>query len=417
MNKTIKGGARHGAVNVPSSKSQAHRALICAALSDKPCEVSFRGASNDIVATSNCLSALGAEIAPHDGGCRVIPISRPRADEVILRPGESGSTLRFLLPLVGALGASARFVMEGRLGERPMDALTSQLMAHGMVIGREGDSLTCLGKLTSGVYTLPGDVSSQFVSGLLFALPLLDGDSEIRLTGAVESRAYITMTENAISGAGIRFEKGESSYHIYGNQRYRAGERIDVEGDWSNAAFFLCMGALSNKGVSVSGLDATSAQGDKAVLEILGRAGAKIDMAGGKISVSKGELKPRSIDASMIPDLVPTLAALCALCRGESRITNAARLRFKESDRLRTTSAMLSALGAQVTETADGLIIDGTGRLDGGRVDAAGDHRIAMAAAVAACGCESDVEIIGAECVSKSYPAFFDDFECLEAEA
>ena len=414
MIKVIAGGQRHGSVTVPSSKSQAHRALITAALSDRPCRLYFNGASNDILATAGCLGALGANIVLTEGGCIVRPISQSAPGEKLLRPGESGSTLRFLLPLAGALGVSARFILEGRLGKRPMDALTDELKAHGMSVQGDESSLICSGKLTSGVYTLPGDVSSQFVSGLLFALPLLEGDSEIRLTGAIESRAYITMTENALAKCSVRIKNDGRNYFIPGSQCYKAGDSMSVEGDWSNAAFFLCMGALSYEGVSVRGLDTVSAQGDKAVLDILKRFGANININDDVVSVSKGSLRPQTIDASMIPDLVPALSALCALASGRSEITNAARLRLKESDRLKTTSRMLNALGARVTETVDGLIIDGVNRLKGGRADAAGDHRIAMAAATAACGCEENVEICGAECVNKSYPAFFNDFEALE---
>lgn len=417
MDISVKSGSRCGAVQAPASKSVAHRLLICAALSREESVIRLNGLSKDIDATARCLTALGADITIKEKEITVRPIQRLPAGQIALYPGESGSTLRFLLPVAGALGAEAVFIMEGRLHERPMDALTDELKRHGMNIRQEGDRLYCSGRLQSGDYSLPGDVSSQFISGLLFALPLLEGKSSFTVTGEMESAAYVEMTKNALRDSGVLIGETENGYTVEGNQTYRAAPETIVEADWSNAAFFLCMGALSHKGVRVIGLNPASAQGDRAIIDILKRFGAQVECQDGAYTVRKGPLKGQTVDARAIPDLVPVIAALSALARGRTRIVNAGRLRLKESDRLQTARQMLSSLGADIAETPDGLIIDGKESLAGGQTPAYGDHRIAMAAAVAACGCRGDVTIEGAQCVEKSYPDFFQHLAALEVEA
>ena len=430
-------GPRRGAVRVPSSKSQLHRLLICAALSDCPAMIEYDGLSKDIEATAACLAGLGASIDMREEGLlRVSPIGTQQLPGKgfanteamhgrILPAGESGSTLRFLLPVAGALGASCAFRMEGRLPERPLAPFDDELRAHGMTIersqGAEADPggavlLECSGQLQPGAYSLPGDISSQFVSGLLMALPLLGGNSTLRVTGRLESSAYVRITEDVLRLAGIRIEKNRQEYSIPGGQRPRLPERTEAESDWSSAAFFLCMGALSEGGVHVKDLRMGSHHADRAAADILERMGAAVTAENGGVTVRKGRLHGIDIDASGSPDLVPAIAALAAAAEGCTRIRGAARLRLKESDRIRTTAEMLSALGADVSETDDGLVINGRERLRGGCADAAADHRIAMAAAVAAGACEAPVIIKGSGCVAKSYPRFFRDLEGLEIE-
>ena len=419
MNKTVRAGARSGSVTIPASKSAAHRQLICAALSKAMSTVVCDGISKDIEATMNCLQALGMKFRSTEEGIRVIPYGfekaeRERSERKLLPCGESGSTLRFLLPVAAALAENVMFHMEGKLPERPHKELIEQLVKHGAEIRQEGPEMYCSGQLKGGFYELPGDISSQFVSGLLFALPLVSEDSTLRITGKIESAAYITMTENAVTEAGIRFEKNGQEYRIPGGQTYRSREFTEVERDWSNAAFSLCAGAFSEHGILTKKLDFNSPQGDKEVVSVLKAFGADVSECGDGILVRKGSLHGFVIDASGIPDLVPVLSVLAAGASGETRIIHAERLRFKESDRLKSTAAMLTALGGTVTETDDGLIIQGTGSLTGGTVNPENDHRIAMAAAVAAGICTGDVTIEDAQCVAKSFPAFFEVWETLE---
>ena len=414
MNQTLLPGPRSGAVDIPASKSQAHRLLICAALGQAPVTLRCRGISRDIAATIDCLNALGAGIHAEGEVLTVQPITNTPNGVCHLFCGESGSTLRFLLPVVGLLGAEAVFHMEGRLPQRPLHPLDEVLTAHGMTVRQEGSLLFCGGKLRPGAFSLPGDVSSQYISGLLMALPLLDEASSLTVTGQMESAAYIAMTESVLNRGGIALRRSGSVWHIPGGQRLRFPDRLTAEGDWSNAAFFLCMGALSPEGVTVHGLDLASSQGDRAVLNILAAMGARVSTENGSVTVRRGELKGVAIDAGPIPDLIPVLCVTAAGAEGDTQIFNAGRLRLKESDRLRTTAQLLTALGGSVEEQPNGLLIHGTGRLRGGIADSYGDHRIAMSAAVAACLCESPVTVQGMACVSKSYPHFWEDFDALK---
>ena len=412
MTTVLPAGALAGTVKIPASKSQAHRLLICAALGKSPVTLMCDGFSQDITATARCLQALGAQVQmEEDRLLRLTP--GPAADCGVLPCGESGSTLRFLLPVAAALGVTATFRMEGRLPQRPLAPLDEELSRHGVSLHRCGDTLTVSGRLQPGDYTLPGNVSSQFVSGLLMALPLLDGDSTLTVTGTVESAAYIAMTEDSLRLSGIRLQKDGWVYRIGGKQTFSLPQTLAVEGDWSNAAFFLCAGALSEKGVTVTGLNTASAQGDRAVVDILRQFGAKVTENSGSVTVSAAPLRGITVDATPIPDLIPVLSVVAACAAGETRITGAARLRWKESDRLATTADMLRALGGDVTELPDGLILRGSA-LTGGTVDACRDHRIAMSAAVAASRCP--VTVLGSECVGKSYPRFWEDYAAVKGE-
>ena len=447
MTKTISHGPKSGIFEVPSSKSQAHRMLITAALSKSAGNLLVNGISKDISATVKCLNAMGADIRITENG--------PSNSEIIINPirktidhsgmsalykhlpcGESGSTLRFLIPVAGALGLDVVFHMEGRLSERPLGALTDALSAHGMTFSQDGDCLYCRGQLKSGTFTIPGNISSQYISGLIMALPLLNDDSAIEITDHIESGDYIDMTVAAVTAAGIKLTKEENNYHIKGNQCYNVPVTRIVEKDWSSAAFPLCMGTFSKEGVTVPGLNTASVQGDKEILNILKGFGAEVSYEYSDIintgtnldqdnpdkdpnrngsenilrsvTVKKGTLKGQVIDASRIPDLVPVISVVAAGASGETRITHAERLRLKESDRIATTVSMLRSLGADAEETEDGILIRGKEQLPGGTVDPYNDHRIAMSAAVAAGICEEDVTVTGAECTDKSFPGFWD---------
>ncbi len=416
MTRVIEPGKRSGTVDVPSSKSVAHRMLICAALSENKSRLYLTGRSKDIIATVRCLNSMGAEITEDESKKAFIinPVSGNDKGTRELYCGESGSTLRFLLPVAGALGMDVCFHMEGKLPTRPLGALIDVLTANGMKIEQRNELLHCSGRLNAGSFTIPGDVSSQYISGLLFALPLLEGDSRLRITGKIESADYILMTEKAISDAEIHFEKTSDEYFIPGKQKYLSPLSACVESDWSNAAFFLCMGAMSEKGIEARGLQLDSMQGDKEILRILEKFGAEVKIKQNSVFVKKNRLFEQTIDASSIPDLVPTLCALAAGAEGTTRIVNASRLRYKESDRIRTTCEMLRSLGADIEENADGLTVHGKTWLSGGMIPQFNDHRIAMAAAVAAGICRDEVTVADAECTEKSYPDFWNDLETLE---
>ena len=415
MNVTIQPGPRQGRVRIPASKSQAHRLLLCAALGEGETELLCGGLSADIRATMDCLRALGAGIWQEGERLRVKPIrTAPRS--CALPCGESGSTLRFLLPQAGALGTEAVFHRKGRLPQRPLRPLDEELRSHGMKLREEGEALYASGMLTAGDYTLPGNVSSQFISGLLMALPQLPGDSRLTVTGDLESAGYVAMTEDALAESGIRWQRTGQVWSIPGGQRFRPPRLCQVEGDWSNAAFFLCAGALSRRGVTVEGLSLRSSQGDQAVLRLLRRFGAEVTEREGAVTVRSGMLHGITVDAGPIPDLIPTLSVVAAASVGDSRIENARRLRDKESDRLEGTAALIRDLGGSARVEGDTLIIHGRGGLRGGNASVLGDHRLAMAAAIAACACRESVTVDDSRCVEKSYPRFWEDFRQLKGE-
>ena len=416
MNKTILPGARTGEVHIPASKSQAHRMLLCAAMGENEVTLRCRGLSKDILATVACLKALGASVDAEGEVLHLRPVSAPPPGLCLLPCGESGSTLRFLLPLVGALGASAVFEREGRLPERPIEPLGRELCRNGMDIRSDGARLSCSGQLRPGAFSLPGNISSQYISALLMTLPLLEGESTLHMEGALESAAYVAMTEEVLRLGGVRTEKTGYGYRIPGGQRCRFAPELSVEGDYSNAAFFLCAGALSERGIRVTGLDPQSRQGDRAIVPLLEEMGAQVASDGSSVTVKRAALHGITIDASPIPDLIPVLSVVAAAASGETRVIHAQRLRLKESDRLHSTTQMLRALGAEAEELLDGLVIRGGRTLAGGTVDACGDHRIAMSAAVAGGICRGAVTICGSECVQKSYPDFWTDFQQLKGD-
>ena len=408
---TVAPGALSGTVRAISSKSDAHRNLICAALASEPTAFSPFTPTADIDATMSCLSALGASFtALPDGGVMVIP-GKPLAAP-LLDCGESGSTLRFLLPVAAALGCGASFCGHGRLPERRVTALLEALQKNGCTPSSAQLPLSLSGRLAPGKYEIVGNESSQYISGLLFALPLTGGDCSLRIVGPLSSRGYVDMTLRTVRRFGITVRETEEGFEITGGQRYRSPGTASLEGDWSNAAFFLVAGACGN-GVTVTGLEETSVQRDREIANLLSLFGAQLACRDGSVTVSPGRLTGRRIDVDQIPDLLPVLSVLACAAEGETLLENAARLRDKESDRLATTAAMLRALGGLVEEFPDALRIRGVGRLHGGTVDGAGDHRIVMAAAVAAGISDAPVAIRGAEAVRKSYPGFFEDLKAL----
>lgn len=406
-----------GKIKAISSKSHAHRVLICTALSNEPTKINCNVLSKDITATVECLKNLGAGISINGDEILVTPKGFNKKAEIDC--GESGSTLRFLLPLVSALGIDTTINAHGRLPERPLSPLKEELEKKGVVFETDNEfPLHITGNLQSGEYELAGNVSSQFVSGLLFALPLLDGDSKISLIPPVESKSYIDMTVATLRDFGILIEETENTYIIKGNQKYISPREITIDGDWSNSAFFLCAGALSKDGVTVTGLNINSTQGDKKILDILKRMGARVEINNDEITVKKNKLMGTMVNGGDIPDLVPIVSVMGAMCdKGVTHIVNASRLRLKESDRIATTEALLTKAGAAVSETDDGLVIWGENDLIGGRVDGANDHRIVMSAAILSCLCALPVDIVGAEAVEKSYPHFFEDFNRLGGKA
>ena len=413
------------------SKSYAHRLLIAAALSDarEPVLVSYAGASEDISATCRVLRALGAEVeeltdaAGRPAGARVRPIDREHLPQMPeLDCGESGTTLRYILPVVAALGCGALVTGRGRLPQRPLEPLGAELRRQGIRLTEptSGDvlPLTLEGRLVPGDYALPGNVSSQFVGGLLYALSLLEDVSRLTVTHSFESRAYVAMTLEVLRSAGVVITEGTSSenlpvWTVEGRGRLHAAENLAVEGDWSNAAFWLCAGALGDHAVTVRGVRADSAQGDRAVSAALMLFGARGQRSSQAATIRPDRLRGIDLNAHDIPDLVPVLAAVAACADGTTHLTGCARLRIKESDRLATTASELSALGANVRAEGDSLVIEGRPRLAGGTVDSHNDHRIAMMAAIAAIRCDGPVYITDAEAVNKSYPDFFDHYRML----
>ncbi len=380
-----------GEIAALPSKSQAHRALICAALAKGKTRIVCGQTGQDVEATVRCLRALGAEIEYDGTAYTVAPIAAP-AQDAVPDVGESGSTLRFLLPVACALGVNTEFVLHGRLARRPMEPLWSELQRHGAVLERGENTIRTGGKLAGKGFSLAANVSSQFLSGILFALCVMGGGS-LHLETAMESAPYFDMTCDALERFGAELIKEETLIRLASGSLQSPGE-LAVEGDWSNAAFWLCADRIGGSQLTVTGLDPASRQGDRA-------APACID------AICAGNAV---IDCGQIPDLVPPLAALAAFCPGRTVFAGAARLRLKESDRIESVVQMLKSLGAEAGALPDGLWVEGRRCLPGGAVDACGDHRIAMAAAICAPGCEGPVTIRGAEATEKSYAGFWKDY-------
>ena len=391
-----------GAVSAVPSKSQAHRLLIAAGLKKGSTAVRNVGRSDDVLATCACLEALGATIENKNGDAFVRGITSVKKGGV-LPAGESGSTLRFLLPVAAALGAECSFSGKGRLLSRPVASLTEALQDNGV----ETDGIVVRGKARAGRYVIDATVSSQYITGLLFALPLLDGDSTLEPVGEAVSKKYVEMTEEVLKKANIETQTVDIGYYIRGNQQYNLPDEVVCEGDWSSAAFMLVAGAVGRR-VAVSGLNTCSLQGDSAILGILRQTGATVCEEGNAVEVIGGAEKPFDVDIENIPDLAPVLAVLAATLKGESVLRNVGRLRITESDRLQAIEEMLTVAGIGWQEKDNTLVIWG-GIPHGGDFDGKNDHRMVMASCLLASLCDQRSTVSYAEAVNKSYPSFYED--------
>lgn len=393
-----------GTLNAPSSKSYSHRMIIAAALADGVSEISNVTGSNDIQVTAGAMEALGADVLA-DGSVYTVRGIKSPASKADIDCGESGSTLRFIIPVAAALGTNTTFTGHGKLPERPYTPYVREFAKKGITFeSQSGLPMTISGKLSAGEFLLEGDISSQFITGLMFALPLCEEDSVIKLTSPLQSKPYADMTVAALKNFGINiFEtkmNGLPMYLIKGRQKYSPC-RVSVEGDYSQAAFFFTANALGSE-INVKNLIPDSVQGDKAIIDIIEKCGS--------------DMKPFTVDVGNIPDLVPILAVLGCFTEGTSRIVNAARLKIKESDRITAVANALNAIGGRVTAGDDFLEMQHIDRFTGGEVDSCNDHRIVMAAAIATTASAGPVIIRGAEAVNKSYPRFFEDLKALGGE-
>lgn len=414
MKMTLNPRPRGGRFTAPPSKSEAQRALLCAALADAPTQLVCPSDARDIALMCGGLRALGADITRTADGFSVTPL-KCASEHAVIDCGESGAVLRFLLPVAGALGVRAEFRRSARLSERPIAPLTELMQAHGCRISAPTEApLLCDGQLRGGHYAIGGGVSSQFVSGLLLALPLLGQAVGLTLLPPIVSKNYIALTQQVQSRFGVCWEETADGFVLPDGRQYRAPqERFVVGGDWSGAAVWLCLGAIS-RAVEVRGLDPASLQPDRKILELLHRFGAETAVKNGAVLIAPRPL--HGIDAALdgCPDLLPPLAAVAAAAEGTTRFTGIARLRWKESDRPQALAQMLNALGGQAELEGDTLILRGGRRLRGGEVDTCGDHRIAMTAALLSCLCTAPLVLSDAACVEKSYPQFWEHWEGAE---
>lgn len=388
---TITPSKLSGKISVPPSKSISHRALICAALAKGRSEIANLLDCADTRATIDILKALGAKITQDGKTTYVEGIENPSM-EAVADCGESGSTLRFLMPVAAALGCKTKFEGRGKLPERPITPYFTELVKNGISFESEKMPYIIKGRLRSGEYRIAGDISSQFISGLLFALPLLRGDSKIIITSPLQSKPYVDITAAELKRFCIFVSETEYGYFIKGGQSYKPS-KTSVEADMSQAAFFAAAAALGSD-IEIEGLNLNSLQGDREILDVIDRSqGTAFD-----------------VSAAQIPDLVPILTVLAALSRGTSHITDCGRLRIKECDRLAAITCELNKLGANVKEYPDSLEVKGVDYLKGGVCHCHNDHRISMSLAVAATCCTEPVTLIGTECINKSYPDFFEDY-------
>ncbi len=416
MNLVVTPKKLSGTLVVPSSKSAGHRDLICAALADGKSLVKNITPSEDLEATCRVLQKFGAtvETVAHEDGRRTVAVTgglSSQTSPLKVDCGESGSTVRFLIPVGLLTGREITYTGRGRLPERPLDPFL-KIFDEKHIDYKKGNQslpLTISGQLKGGTYELPGNVSSQFFTGLLMTLPLLRDDSVIRSTTVVESESYINITLDCLRRHGIYVEKERDGlYLIRGRQAYRKGE-YTVEGDFSQAAFWL-VGGIIGQPLELTGLSGNSTQGDREIVSFIESMRGRIERSGSVLRAVPSRTTGLTIDVKDCPDLVPALAVLGTFSQGITRIVNGARVRLKECDRLHAMAEVLNALGGKVQETKDGLIIEGVSSLTGGRVRAWNDHRIAMALAMASQRCTGKLTIEGAECVRKSYPSFWQDF-------
>ncbi len=420
MQITVLPSKLNGKISAPPSKSYMHRALICAAAADKKTKIFCNSFSKDIEATINCLRALGAKIDFFDDYVLVTPIdpSKDNGEECVLDCTESGSTLRFMLPFAAALGKKCKFIGAERLGKRPLAPLCDQLKKHGVKVTHSKDSFLPLfteGKLSGTEFEIAGDISSQFITGLLFALGVTGGGS-IKINGKLQSAPYIDITTQMQKKFGISAKKTEEGYFIAEGQSYKTSGDVVIEGDYSNAAFWLVAGAIGSQDkIECTNLLNDSLQGDSKAVDILCKMGAKLKKEKNSVTVYKSDLRGIEIDAADIPDIVPILCVAATRAEGVTTFKNIERLRAKESDRVDSTVNLITALGGKIYATENTIKVEKS-TLSGGVTDSVNDHRIAMSAAIAALVSKGNVIINGAEAVSKSYPDFYDKFKELGGE-
>lgn len=409
-----------GEVKIPPSKSMAHRAVICAALGDGISKIRNIDFSDDIIATISAMRSLGAVITEMDDYLEVKGINYKGIDVVrdyerVVDCNESGSTLRFLVPIALVFEGVTRFVGRGNLGKRPLTTYYDIFDSQGIKYTYKKDVLDLVvdGVLKPGEFKVKGNISSQFITGLLFSLPLLDGDSKIIITTELESKGYLDLTLSALQDFGIEIINNDyKEFIIKGNQVYHSKD-YTVEGDYSQGAFFLCADALGSE-VNVLDLKQDSLQGDSEVIDILRRMGVVFRREGNAISGKVRKINPTIIDASQCPDIIPVVSVVASLARGIVEVRNAGRLRIKECDRLHAIAEELNKIGANIQEFEDSLVIRGVESFEGGvEVWSHKDHRIAMMLAIAATACKEPIIIKDYECVSKSYPGFFEDYKML----
>lgn len=391
----IENSALNGELTLPPSKSAAHRAIICSFLAGG-------GTVEPMIPSKDMKAAIGAANSLKSG-------------DKIINCIESGNTLRFFIPVAAALGKEVTFIGEGRLPQRPLGEYIELLPKHGVNIESSGSlPLSISGKLESGDFEIRGDISSQYITGLMLALPVLDGDSKIILTTPLKSKPYVDMTVKVLSDYGVFVQETDYGYFIKGNQKYAVRD-YTVEGDWSHAAFFMSAAAIGGK-ITLKGLDMNSAQGDKAVVDVMRMFGAEVTVGENSVTCEKSELHGIDIDCDNIPDMVPAIAVTAAFAKGKTVIRGAQRLRFKESDRIEAIVSNLRKMGVDVAETDDGMIINPCGVCTA-QLKGYNDHRIVMALSVAGLFAKGKICIDEAESVNKTYPSFFDDFNKLGGKA
>lgn len=411
MNVLIKSSVLKGSVKIPPSKSIAHRAIICAALADGESYLQNIQYSQDILATLEAISALGAKVTREENAVKIIGVNKPM-QRAHIDCNESGSTLRFLIPIVAALGIETSFFGQGRLPDRPLTPY-QQIFANNTVHFTQSEQEICSvkGKLSPGCFMVDGTISSQFITGLLFSLPLLSEDSKLIIHGTLESAPYVAITIDVLKSFGVQVVRQKDGFLVQGNQTFKATNYY-IEGDYSQAAFFAVYGACFSP-ITLTGLKKNTSQGDQKILDYLHQVGAYIEWKEETVRISKDKLNSFTYNIADTPDLAPPLALLALCCSGKSLLTGAGRLRLKESDRIASIAECVKQLGAKAIVRETALEIEGTSRLNGGSINSFADHRIVMMAAIAGCQCMNDLVIQNAEAVKKSYPAFFTDYKRL----
>lgn len=404
-----------GEITAPPSKAQTHRALVAGLLSEGTTTIVNPLSCDDTEATANAVSALGARLSRREHTWRILGTGRPRTPASEIHCGESGVTLRFMIPIVSLAGGKSTLLGKESLMRRPLEPMVDAMRELGVKLNVERGAVRVNGgPPKGGTIRIRGDLSSQFISGLLLAGPNLENGLRLELVSPLESRNYVSLTTETMQRHGIKVQANSemTRFEIVPGQRYLPTDHR-IAGDFSSAAFSISAAAITNSRVLVHGLSQSSEEPDAVLLSILSQMGVKIRFQDDGVLVEGGELKATSIDLRECPDLGPVAAVLGCYAEGETRISGAARLRYKESDRLAAITSELGSLGADIIEREDGWIVRGPSSLTGGEVRSHGDHRIAMALSVAALGANSKIAIEDAECVSKSYPNFFEDLRSL----